>query len=92
MEAEEFRAVLGAVRDLVRKDVVPREDEIEGRDEIPADLRRQAADMGLFGYGIEGPFRIYEGTSEVQNRFRRGCRRIGHERHRRARQSLRSAR
>ncbi|TNC29079.1 acyl-CoA dehydrogenase family protein [Amycolatopsis alkalitolerans] len=52
MEADEFTAVLGAVRDLVRKDVVPREEEIEQRDEIPADLRRKAADMGLFGWAL----------------------------------------
>jgi acyl-CoA dehydrogenase len=52
VEAEEFRAVLGAVRDLVRKEVVPREQEIDQRDEIPADLRRKAADMGLFGWAL----------------------------------------
>ncbi|HEX3707098.1 MAG TPA: acyl-CoA dehydrogenase family protein, partial [Mycobacteriales bacterium] len=52
MERSEFDHVLDAVRRLVREDVVPREQEIEDSDAIPGDLRRKAADMGLFGFAI----------------------------------------
>jgi acyl-CoA dehydrogenase len=52
METSEFKEIVVAVRRLVREDVVPREDEIERDDEIPADLRRKAVDMGLFGYAL----------------------------------------
>jgi len=48
----EFALVLDAVRRLIRTDVVPREHEIEDTDAIPDDLRRKAADMGLFGFAI----------------------------------------
>ncbi|MFI6878868.1 acyl-CoA dehydrogenase family protein [Streptomyces sp. NPDC050400] len=52
MDAADFTAVRDAVRRLVREDVVPREDEIEETDAIPEDIRRKAADMGLFGYTL----------------------------------------
>jgi acyl-CoA dehydrogenase len=52
METSEFEEIVAAVRRLVREDVVPREDEIERDDEIPADLRRKAVEMGLFGYTL----------------------------------------
>ncbi|WP_328766574.1 acyl-CoA dehydrogenase family protein [Streptomyces sp. NBC_00286] len=52
MEPDEFDAVLAAVRAFVREKVVPRENEIEEKDEIPADLREKAAAMGLFGYAL----------------------------------------
>jgi acyl-CoA dehydrogenase len=52
MKAEEFADVLDAVRRFVRNEVVPREGEIEETDAIPADIRRAAADMGLFGYTL----------------------------------------
>ncbi|WP_406690075.1 acyl-CoA dehydrogenase family protein [Saccharopolyspora sp. ID03-671] len=47
-----FRDVLAQVSDFVRSRVLPRETEIMNTDAIPADLRAQAADMGLFGYAI----------------------------------------
>lgn len=47
-----FADVLKQVSAFVRERVVPREIEIMNGDEIPADLRQQAADMGLFGYAI----------------------------------------
>ncbi|WP_299049776.1 acyl-CoA dehydrogenase family protein [uncultured Nocardioides sp.] len=50
--SEEFEAVLDAVRTFVRKEVVPAEDEIEETDTIPARLREQAKEMGLFGFAI----------------------------------------
>ena len=52
MRESEFADVLAAVRRYVRAEVVPREDEIEDTDAIPADIRRAAADMGLFGYTL----------------------------------------
>ena len=52
VDAEDFRQVRSAVRELVREQVVPREEEIEETDRIPDDLRAQAADMGLFGYAL----------------------------------------
>jgi acyl-CoA dehydrogenase len=56
VESEVFEQVLGAVREFVRKEVVPREDEIEERDEIPADLREKAAALGLFGWALPEEF------------------------------------
>jgi acyl-CoA dehydrogenase len=52
MENEEFEAVLDAVRTFIRREVVPAEDEIEETDRIPERLKKQAAEMGLFGYAI----------------------------------------
>ena len=52
MDAEDFRQVKAAVRQLVRETVVPREEQIEDEDRIPDDLRAHAADMGLFGYAL----------------------------------------
>ncbi|HKT05919.1 MAG TPA: acyl-CoA dehydrogenase family protein, partial [Rugosimonospora sp.] len=52
MTGDEFDEVLAAVREFVRAEVVPREDEIDRTDEIPADLRDKAARMGLFGYAL----------------------------------------
>ncbi|WP_370937091.1 acyl-CoA dehydrogenase family protein [Amycolatopsis sp. cg13] len=49
---EDFRPILELVRDFVRAKVVPREQEIMDGNAIPDDLRRQAAEMGLFGYAI----------------------------------------
>jgi len=47
-----FADVLAEIRDFVRNRVVPREIEIMDEDAIPDDVRRQAAEMGLFGYAI----------------------------------------
>ncbi len=52
MDAQDFADVLDAVRSFVRERVIPCEDEIERDDAIPADLRKAAADMGLFGYAL----------------------------------------
>jgi acyl-CoA dehydrogenase len=49
---EDFQAILAQLRDWVRTKVVPREREIADADAVPDDLRKQAADMGLFGYAI----------------------------------------
>jgi acyl-CoA dehydrogenase len=52
VDAEDFRQVRDAVRQLVREAVVPREEQIEDEDRIPDDLRARAAEMGLFGYAL----------------------------------------
>jgi acyl-CoA dehydrogenase len=50
--ADVFNDVLKQVSEFVRQRVVPRELEIMADDAIPDDLRRQAVEMGLFGYAI----------------------------------------
>jgi acyl-CoA dehydrogenase len=47
-----FADVLEQVSEFVRTRVVPRETEIMNSDEMPTDIRKQAAEMGLFGYAI----------------------------------------
>jgi len=47
-----FGDVVKQISHFVRDRVVPRELEIMTTDAIPADLRAQAAEMGLFGYAI----------------------------------------
>ncbi|MGH3515937.1 MAG: acyl-CoA dehydrogenase family protein, partial [Haloechinothrix sp.] len=49
---EDFNDILAQTRDFVRTKVVPREQEIMDTDAIPDDLRKQVAEMGLFGYAI----------------------------------------
>ncbi|TKG71442.1 acyl-CoA dehydrogenase family protein [Prauserella endophytica] len=56
MDTDDFAAILGAVRDFVRKEVLPRETEIEERDEIPSDLREKAAGLGLFGWALPAEY------------------------------------
>ena len=52
LDDDVFRDVADQVRAFVLKEVVPREREIAETDAIPVDLRRMAADMGLFGYAL----------------------------------------
>jgi len=52
MDAADFTEILDTVHRFVRDEVVPREDEIEETDDIPAVLRSRAAAMGLFGYTL----------------------------------------
>ena len=56
MDEESFGQVLDAVRRFVREQVMPREDEIEESDAIPADLRTATAELGLFGYALPAEF------------------------------------
>ncbi|WP_040794114.1 acyl-CoA dehydrogenase family protein [Nocardia higoensis] len=49
---QDFADILAQTRTFVREVVVPREQEIADTDRIPDDIRRAAADMGLFGYAI----------------------------------------
>ena len=52
MDADDFRQIRDAVRQLVREEVIPREEEIDLHDRIPEELRAAIADMGLFGYAL----------------------------------------
>jgi acyl-CoA dehydrogenase len=52
VDAEDFRQIRDAVRQLVREEVVPLEERIEEEDRIPDELRAQVAEMGLFGYAL----------------------------------------
>ncbi|MBF0672684.1 MAG: acyl-CoA dehydrogenase family protein [Salinibacterium sp.] len=52
MESDELTDILQTVREFVREQVVPREEEIEELDAIPDELRQQAAEMGLFGFSL----------------------------------------
>ncbi|MFB4298693.1 acyl-CoA dehydrogenase family protein [Actinomadura sp. NTSP31] len=49
---DDLEPMLEAVRDFIRKDVIPREAEIDEKDEVPAELRETAKRMGLFGFTI----------------------------------------
>jgi acyl-CoA dehydrogenase len=52
VSAEDFQLIHEQVRDFIRTRVIPREQEIADTNAIPDDLRKQAAEMGLFGYAI----------------------------------------
>lgn len=49
---DDFRDIVAQTRQFVRAVVMPREQEIADNDEVPADIREQAKQMGLFGYAI----------------------------------------
>ncbi|MFI0468427.1 acyl-CoA dehydrogenase family protein [Saccharopolyspora sp. 5N102] len=52
MDPNVFDDVLRTVRDFVRNEVVPAEDEIDETDAIPQRVRETAAEMGLFGFAL----------------------------------------
>lgn len=52
VQESDFTEVVASVRRFVRERVVPLEPEIEETDEMPAALRADAAEMGLFGFAI----------------------------------------
>jgi acyl-CoA dehydrogenase len=56
MDDQELSAILSTVRDFVRKEVVPRESEIDEKDEVPEAIRAAARAMGLFGFTIPAEF------------------------------------
>ncbi|MBJ7289595.1 acyl-CoA dehydrogenase family protein [Williamsia sp.] len=49
---DELDEILATTEEFVRTKVIPREQEIADTDEIPADLRQAAKDLGLFGFAI----------------------------------------
>jgi acyl-CoA dehydrogenase len=52
VDAAELDDVLATVRQFVREQVVPRETEIDEKDEVPPAIRDAARAMGLFGFAI----------------------------------------
>ncbi|MCI0142617.1 acyl-CoA dehydrogenase family protein [Arthrobacter bambusae] len=52
MDAEDFKDVLSAVRDFVRTQVIPLEEQIDNEDRIPDELIKASREMGLFGWAI----------------------------------------
>lgn len=52
LDDDDFRDILAHTRTFVRNAVLPREQEIDEADAIPADVRAAAKDMGLFGFAI----------------------------------------
>jgi acyl-CoA dehydrogenase len=52
MDDSDVKDVIAAVRRLVRERVVPLEQQIDDTDEMPAELVKAAADMGLYGFAI----------------------------------------
>ena len=52
MDATVFAEVLAETRRFVREAVVPREAEIDEKDEIPDDIQQAARRMGLFGFAL----------------------------------------
>jgi acyl-CoA dehydrogenase len=52
MDDAEVREIVATVRSLVRERVVPLEATIDETDEIPDELKRMAAEMGLYGFAI----------------------------------------
>jgi acyl-CoA dehydrogenase len=52
VHAADFAEIVAVTRDFIRGPVVAAENDIEERDEIPADIRQSAKDMGLYGFAI----------------------------------------
>ena len=47
MDASDFGSILDSVRAFVREQVMPREQEIEDTDAVPADIRQRAIDRNM---------------------------------------------
>jgi acyl-CoA dehydrogenase len=52
VEDDVFAEMVREVRRFVREQVVPLEEQIDREDEVPERIRRQAAELGLFGFAI----------------------------------------
>jgi acyl-CoA dehydrogenase len=52
MDNEDFEEIRSLVRDFVRTTVVPVENDIDERDEVPTEIREAAKKMGLFGFAL----------------------------------------
>lgn len=52
MHDDDLEPMLETVREFVRREVIPREAEIDEKDEVPSALRDAAKRMGLFGFTI----------------------------------------
>ena len=71
VDPSDFADVLASVREFVREQVVPLEDEIEAGDEVPEKLREACKAMGLYGFAIPEEFGgIGLSMAEEVERFR----------------------
>jgi acyl-CoA dehydrogenase len=52
MDDTDLKDVISTVRDFIRDRVIPHEADIDASDEMPAGLRTEAAQLGLFGFSI----------------------------------------
>jgi acyl-CoA dehydrogenase len=52
IDAESFELLLATVRRFIRERLVPREDDVEERDEVPPEIVGEMKAMGLFGLSI----------------------------------------
>jgi acyl-CoA dehydrogenase len=52
VDSEDFEAIRSMVRNFVRNIVVPVENDIDERDEVPIEIREAAKKMGLFGFAL----------------------------------------
>lgn len=52
LQHPDLAEILDGVRRFVHEAVVPLEEEIDRTDHVPDELRKQAADMGLFGFAL----------------------------------------
>ena len=56
MDAADLAAILSSVRDFVRSEVVPLEEQIDVEDAIPEAIVAACKDMGLYGFAIPEEF------------------------------------
>jgi acyl-CoA dehydrogenase len=56
VDEADFVEIAGSVRRFVRERVLPREAEIDERDEVPAELVQACKEMGLFGYALPAEY------------------------------------
>jgi acyl-CoA dehydrogenase len=55
-DQETMQILLDAIRNFVKEELIPREEEVAENDEIPQDIIAQMRDMGLFGLTIPEEF------------------------------------
>ncbi|MEN3299736.1 acyl-CoA dehydrogenase family protein [Pseudonocardia sp.] len=74
MDVSDLNDVLGSVRTFIRNEVVPLEEQIDERDEIPASIVAQCKEMGLYGFTIGEEYGGLglSATEEVQLAFELG--------------------
>jgi acyl-CoA dehydrogenase len=56
MDADDLAAVLAAVRDFVRTEVVPLEEQIDAEDRVPERIVATCKEMGLYGFALPERF------------------------------------
>jgi acyl-CoA dehydrogenase len=74
VDVSDLNDVLGSVRTFIRNEVVPLEEQIDERDEIPASIVAQCKEMGLYGFTIGEEYGGLglSATEEVQLAFELG--------------------